>query len=64
MKIIPRISSKDNKQERSTLTLSYLHFFELIKIIENGDQVKTIFIQKVTLIKLHAGGKSQRADQK
>lgn len=25
------ISSKDNKQERSTLTLSYLHFFEINK---------------------------------
>ena len=51
MKIIPRISSKDNKQERSTLTLSYLQFFfKLIKINESDDQVKTIFIQKVTLI--------------
>ena len=59
MKIIPRISSKDNKQERSTLTLSYLQFFlKLIKINESGDQVKTIFIQKVTL------RKSQGSDQK
>lgn len=59
MKIIPRISSKDNKQERSSLTLSYLQFFlKLIKINESGDQVKTIFIQKVTL------RKSQGSDQK
>lgn len=60
MKIIPRISSKDNKQERSSLTLSYLQFFflKLIKIDESGDQVKTIFIQKVTL------RKSQGSDQK
>ena len=59
MKIIPRISSKDNKQGRSSLTLWYLQFFlKLIKINESGDQVKTIFIQKVTL------RKSQGSDQK
>lgn len=64
--IIPRVSSKDNKQGTlyTDIVVSTISFLKLIKIIENGDQVKTIFIKKVTLIKLHAEGKSQRADQK